>query len=350
MSEMWLGFKGRMGHSSVKALAVFGLLLAGILGCLAVSSVFTAINNPAEPVDVSLADLVSGAVKTGRYVRVSGYTNSRAAYEYTQDGKVTDTYYFLADRNVGDVVLVKADTPTLAGRKAGTVTITGMTRGVSGELATRLKKDMPDIEKAGLQVNAQIYISEGQKPPSLFGSLCGTLGFSLLGLLSVMPFFFPGVVFRPCPLPADVVPPSPDARVAVQASGLFLRLKQVQPTVETGKGMRQFDRAVANIIPHPDRSLLIYIHHIMRTKTYGVTVHTSVTDWGIFLDHNKVQSVEAGKLYGWGNRWAIRVRYLGVKGKPITLVLSFDQPWMQVVTVQLFRQLGFEVDTGEAIA
>jgi hypothetical protein len=151
---------------------------------------------------------------------------------------------------------------------------------------------------------------------------------------------FPTAVFAPQPMATVTGPVQGDE--GVKATGRFLRLKQVQPTIEMGRGSRKFNKAVANVINQGNKRLMIYIHHVVRTSVYGVPVGQRETDWGIFLDHGNVHAIEPGILYGWKNRSAVRIQYVQ-NNQPQTLILSFDQPWGQNLLVRRLRLLGFPV-------
>ena len=57
-----------------------------------------------------------------------------------------------------------------------------------------------------------------------------------------------------------------------------------------------------------------------------------------------VTAIEAGKLYGWEDRWAVRIRYRGQNDKPETLLVSFGHATLQSEFVQLLQKMGFLVD------
>jgi hypothetical protein len=147
-------------------------------------------------------------------------------------------------------------------------------------------------------------------------------------------------VFLPGPVP--VVAGPVQGNEGVRASGRFLHLKQVRPSIVTGKRTRRFEKAVANIVRLGNNRVMIYIHHVLRSYVYGVRVGTQESDWGVFLDQDSVQKIEPGTLYGWKNRHAVRIEHIQ-KEKPQTLVVSFEQPWGLSLFVKRLRLLGFAV-------
>ena len=58
--------------------------------------------------------------------------------------------------------------------------------------------------------------------------------------------------------------------------------------------------------------------------------------------------IEPGKVYGWKDRWAVRLRYKDEKEQSQTLFVIFNQPGLQAEFASLLRQTGFAVGTGEA--
>lgn len=344
MNETWLKIKGMLGDSAVKALAVLVLIAGGVFFIIAVSSLYTAITNPNEPQAAAISQLVDGTIGANRYIQISGYADHDVGYTQTEDGKAKATYYAMLDMDSGHLVIVEADTPTVSGRRDGAVTISGMTHSTPGELKELIESDLPAMEKAGFKASAKIYLSEGQKPASVIGALFFVFVLGAICLLSLVPLFFPGVVFAPAPLPLDVPQPAQKGNPGMRATGRFLRLQKVQPEIVIGRGARNFEKAVANLVPRAERDLMIYIHHIQRTKTYGVTVHKSETDWGVFINQGTLMSIESGKLYGWKNRRAVRFYYQGKNGKQERLILSFEYDWAHADAVALLQKMGFPVN------
>ena len=70
------------------------------------------------------------------------------------------------------------------------------------------------------------------------------------------------------------------------------------------------------------------------------------------LDRNRVQDVQPGKIYGWRDRLAVRVNYQDAAAapaaKPQTLIVSFNHAAAQQDFINLLRQRGFVVGTGDA--
>lgn len=344
MNTTWYKIQGMIG--SLKALALFVLIIFCILAIFAVQSTYTALINSSDPESVSIGQIVKGEVGTRKYVQVSGYADYEFGYTQTEDGKTTATYYVILDENSGHLLVVRAKEATVYGRQDGNTTLSGLLYSTPSELKKLIQSDEDKMKEAGYVTNANFYLNEASKPPSLIGSLIATLLLGGICLLCVITFFFPSVVFAPAPLDLDVPQPAEKGNPGVHATGKFIKLQQVRPELVLGKTQRKFENAVANIIPRAERNLLIYIHHIQRTKTYGVTIHKSETDWGAFFNGENVIAVESGLLYGWKNRRAVRFRYAGDKGKEEKLILRFDYDWAHADAVNLFQKLGFAVETG----
>jgi len=333
-----LRIKGTIGQ--LKPLFLLGLIIGAILLLVAVDGLSTALANPGEPQPVTVSQLVDGTVAKDQYVSVRGYAWYEPAYTEEEDGRTVATYFFLIDETTGHVVVVKADTKTLDGRTSQMVDLTGITTGTPSELANLIEEDVPGLLEEGFEMTSRLYISEGAKPPALGGSLLFVIAAGVLLLICIASFLFPNVTFAPHPLETFEIPT--EGNPGVRASGRFQALKQVRP-IEVGKKTRNFTRAVANIIPLSRDELVIYIHHVVRTYVYGVRVGKRESDWGIFLDRGNVTEIEPGKVYSLKTRWAVRFNYKGPKGKPQTLVISFEKPWGQSSFVGLLQKMGFQI-------
>jgi len=345
MNETWNRWQARIG--SLKPAAIFVVLLAGVFLIVAASNTMTALRNPKAPDPIAVRQLVDGTVGTGQWVSVSGYATLYDAYTLEEDGKQTATYFFLLDENTGHSVVVKAKTATTYGRQPGQVAFSGMTRSTPSDLERLIKEDIPDIENAGFVTTSSLYVHEEAKPPDLVTSFLGVLVLGAIVLASLVIMAFPTTVFRPHPLQLSIPSQLPQQRPATKATGQLQQLKSVKP-LQVGKKTRKFTNGVANIVPLAERKLMIYIHHILRTKTYGITVSKQETDWGAFVTGENVISVETGKLYGWKDRPALQFQYQGPRGKPETLVLSFETAEDQVNAVAILQRIGFAIDAQPA--
>ena len=337
--ELVLRIKGTIG--GLKPLFMIGLVIGAILLWGSINGLSSALANPGKPRSATVSQLVDGTVTKKQYISVRGYAWYEPAYTEEEDGKTTATYFFLIDETTGHVVVVKANTKTIDDRTSQMVNLTGITASTPSELAELIEEDIPGLEEEGFETTSRLYISEGATPPALGGSLLSVIAAGILLLLCLAAFLFPNVTFAPHPLETFEIPA--EGNPGVKASGKFQELKQLRPAIEVGKKTHNFTRAVANIIPLAKDKLAIYIHHIVRTYAYGVRVGKREGDWGIFLDRDNVTEIEPGKVYSLKNRWAVRFHYRGVKGKPQTLVISFDKPWGQSSFIRLLQQMGFQI-------
>jgi len=343
MNENSLRMRGRIG--GLKGVAVVALILALVLLCVGVADLNLAMKNSSgAPREVSLSDLIR-ETETGHYVTTSGYAIYDAGYEKTSDNKTTATYYFLIDADSGAMVLVKHSSASTMGKIEGMATVTGMTQIPESELKKSLQEDMPSFEEEGLSTTDALYIADGQTPPTVQTGVTFLGIGGVVALLSVIPFFFPGTVFAPYPM--NPAAPLPTQRPAVTASGVLQRLKSIEP-VEVGRGTQRFSNAVANLILRGEQDLLVYIHSGVRTKRYGITIHTQESDWAAFFTGQNVQSVEAGKIYGWKDKWCMRIQYLNPKGKPESFHVVFQDELALAGFFNLLKQARFPVVTAES--
>lgn len=341
MNETLLRWKARIG--ALKGFAIIGLIVALALLITGVVLLFTALNNPGgEPLQVTIEQLVAGEIDAGRYVTVAGTPDDEAAYEYTEDGRTTVEYYFLTNRATGNMILVKAARlyVGLSLTPGKNTLITGMTRSTYSDLRDLMEEDQAQFSQYGYQTNPQLYIGQDQTPPDLVTSLILVLlgGFGTLVCGGV--FFFPSMVFGPTPLDRDAQPPTKEKKdPPYKASGTFLRLASIKPTIQVGKGTRKFAQAIANLVPLSEEQLLVYIHHIYKSR-----YTTTETDWGIFLTPGQVTAVEPGKVYGWRDKPALRIQYRDAEQREQTVTLQFKHAAAQLEAARLLESLHFKIN------
>ena len=342
MSENSLRWKARLG--SLKALAALILLFAVIFLIPALGNLSVATSNPTEPQSVDISQLARNELGANQYVTVSGTAFYPSAYQKTSDGRVTEEYFFLFDVDTAAAILIQAKGTVSVLDSSEPKTITGLTHAPESELRNLILSDLPDIQSNGVTATADLYLGEDEKPPDIGASSAAVIGLGVVSALCLATFFFPGTVFGPRPVDS-LSAATGDA--GVKATGQFVQLASVQPSIQIGQGKRKFSNAVANVVPLENRRLMIYIHHILTTKTYGVTVNRRESDWGVFIDPANVIDIEPGKLYGWKDRAAVRLRYRDEAQKEQTLYVSFNHAAAQAEFAGLLRRMGFAVGSGE---
>ncbi len=342
MKETGLKWKGRIG--SLKALGFLVIIVACFILAFGVSNLNLAAKNSGEgPQNVTISQLVNGEIDSGRYVSVSGVAEYEVGYEETEDGRKTRNFYFLIDPNAGSMILIEHTSAYIVGLESGnSATITGMTRSTPTDLGNAIEGDLETYRGYGVETSAELYVKDGDTPPSVTGAMTTVCITIPVLILCVISFFFPSTVFGPYPVDSTA---TPSGRPRVKATGRFQRLAQIEPTIEVGKGSQKFTNVIANVGPPARGRVMIYIHHIVKTRTYGITVSTRESDWGVFFDTSNVHAVEPGKIYGWKTKWAVRFQYQGAKDKLETLYLIFEQAADQAWVVNLLRQSGFMIET-----
>jgi hypothetical protein len=339
MNETGLRWKGRIG--SLKIVGFFVGIVACIILAAGASTLNLALKNPdPEPQKVTISQLVNGEIDSGRYVSISGIAEYDVGYTETENGKTTRNFYFLVDPKSGNMILIEHHSPHIVDLDPGnSTTIAGMTRSAPSDLRSTIEDDVDSYREYDLETSTTLYVKDGASPPTTASgvtSLCVSVPLLLLG---VVPFFFPTTAFGPYPVDTTVPPPA--GRLNVRATGKFQKLKQLEPSIEVGKGSQKLTNSVANVVPLARGRLMIYVHRVVRSR-----YSTTVSDWGIFLDTDNVHAVEPGKVYSWKDRWAVRFQYQGPKDKPQTLFVIFEQPGDQAAFVDLVRKSGFVIETG----
>ncbi|MCJ7737194.1 MAG: hypothetical protein MUQ10_07775, partial [Anaerolineae bacterium] len=136
------------------------------------------------------------------------------------------------------------------------------------------------------------------------------------------------------------------------ARGTFRRLNSLYPFIDLGGRVRRFRDTPVNLKPLPGDQLLIQplMHEGRRTFTlklghqnFDLTVGTSPDQWAIVADEGNFIDMDPGKLYGWVDRWAIRIRYSLPGTGAQTVILSFQNPIAQAECVERLREIGFLV-------
>lgn len=342
MNESALRWKGRLGRLKPLALVLglVGLILL-IVGLITLSSALN--NDPNRPAEVSVGQLTRGEVPKSRYVTVDGFTDYDVCYTETEDGKTVARYYVLVDEEFLNLVVVKAAGFPIARPDLDPVTVTGMTRSMPSGLKDLVRSDVAEIHEYGLEINEDLYLAEGQNPPTKTSVWVLLIVGAVLLALAALLLLMPGTVFGPAPVEAAVAPVAGEA--GTKASGTFQGLKSVQP-LEVGRKARKFENAVANLVPLEDRRLLVYIHHVVTTRAYGLKVGRRESHWGVLIGQDNVVSIDPGKLYAWKDRPAVRLCYRDDKGKERQLLVSFDHAAAQAGFVKMLQQLGFAVGSG----
>ena len=344
MNENSLRWQGRIG--GLRGVSMFALLFLAMIAFVAGMMMISAFKNPGGPQSVTINQLVNGEIAKGKYVTFSGLAAYDIGYEeMDESGAVTTTYYFMIERNSGDMVLIKHSSPTVIAKANGMATVTGLTRFMSLDLQNLVKADLPLIQNEGLNTSTSLIVVDGDAPPKAGPSTTVFLLCVIGGLICVVPFLFPSTIFATYPL--DATSPRPEGRPPIKASGKFTELKSIKP-LKIGVKKQKFNEATANIIARAERDLVIYIHHVMTTKTYGITVRKTESDWAAFVNGDNVVSVEAGKILGWKDKWTVRFQVTGVKVEPEVLDLIFEGPGDQALVAELLQKMKFDVVAGEA--
>jgi hypothetical protein len=335
--EVVLRWKGRIG--SLKLLSLIVIVIALLLSILGIIRLSAALKNPGGyPTSVTLEQIVNDQVDNSTYIQVSGYAVYESLYEYVEDDTVKDVYYGIVDDIYGYVVLVKASDANLETRFDGYVQLIGMLHSTPSDLKRLVIEDRPEYEVNSLIITEKYYIMEGEAPPSPVNSGI-ILVFSLgVALIAIAPFFFPSIAFSFVPPVVGSADQELPIHRDIKATGRFIQIKSVQPNLIFGRRIRKFNNSVANVVRLSEDDVMIYIHHIQQTKLYGViTVGKHESRWAVRMNFRTVMKVEPGKVYGWKDRFAVRVQHKGWGKKPETLYITFGTAVEQAYFVRLMR-------------
>ena len=342
MDETWPRRLARIGALKPYALGI-GVVALVVLVSL-IPTLQTALNNPTEPQRVQIGQLVRGEIGKNRYVSVAGIALYQLTYEETENEKRVATLYGLVNVATGELILVRTTQP-LPNVEQEAVTITGMTHSVPTDYRTVIEGDLPMLTEAGLTATADLYLADGEKPGKANTLILGITALGLLVLLCAATLFFPSTVFRPQPVAAGTVPAAGTS--VIKATGRLQKLKQLEPSIETGRGTRRFREANASLVPMEAQRLMVYIHYVLRQTLYGIIpLGRQESHWAAIVDPSHTRDVEPGKLYGWRDRWAVQMRYQDEKSKLQALILSFDDAGAQAGLLKALQEMGFSVGGG----
>jgi hypothetical protein len=349
MNENLLRWKARLGSSKKIALIlIIGLFVFSIP---AFSDFEAALKNARGPQSIDIEQLVAGTVDAGQYVELSGYPIYDVGYRETSSyGTVLVVYYFLVDADTATTVLVKSsDTEIQSGKfPPEEATLKGITRTSPANIQEALQTDMADPLFEGIRMQPDIFLAEGEVPPSLFAAAGKLIAFGVLFLVCMATFFFPRTIFAVKPL--ETPNPASQRKITlpvVRATGRFARITQQEPKLQFSQYTKKFNGAIANLIPLEPGKLLIYIRYVTKTSLYGVvTISKTETHWGVIINTENLIDIEPGKQYGWRDDWAIRFRYKGTDNKENVLLVNFSSAELQTEIVKSLREKGFAVGSG----
>jgi hypothetical protein len=342
MNESLWRWQGRIG--SLKGLAFIVLIFVVIFSFPVIDNLNIAVRNTSGSQQVTISQLVSGNVNAKQYISVSGLASYDLAYTETEDGVTKAIIYPLIDRESGTVIFVRTTQTNLGTASDTMVTVAGLTSKAPSDLKRAIEKDIADINAAGFQTSTVLYIEDGKKPGQTIVFLMQLAGMGLVGILCIVTFFFPTIVFKV--FPPQQVAQGEAVNNTVKATGTFVQVKKMEP-LEFGKTKRKFTNSNANLLILDDKSLGVYIHFIYTTRVYGIQVSRQETDWMVLVKPLQIVAIEPGKLYGWRDLWALSVRYRDSNENEQKVLISFANAASQVNFVNYLRDTGFAVSSGQ---
>jgi hypothetical protein len=346
MNESSLRLKARIGN--LRGLSLFVLICVVVVLIALGPQAIRGISTPAEPRILTIGDMVAGGASADAFVATSGYAVYEVRYEETSDGRTVASYFLLIDETTGEGVVVKASTAQVVDRTSGPLGLTGLVHETPADLRDLIQTDLAEFSSQGIVLDPSFLVTEGERPMGAAAALAILAGSVFLGALSLVPLFFPTTVFAPRPVDTLAVSTAGATQSkGLLATGRFQQLKRLEPTLELGRRKQRFTNAVANLIRLADGRMALYIHHVVRTRLYGVvTISKQQSDWAVLISRTDPWRIDPGKIYGWKDRWAVRFRRQETGGKPETLYVSFDHAADQAEFVKSTREMGFSVGLG----
>lgn len=351
MNEKLNHFKARIGSLKTAAgVAIVILLLASVVSARILS---TALGNPEQPDQVTIRQIVEGDVGAGRFVTVSGYAKLDHGYGATEDGVIHYYYYYLVDDDSRCLIVVKADPATFHGHSPARVAVPGMTRPAPAELEELIDNDTLGVRQAGYLTTSLVYLEENARPPEKLIMITTMFVLCLGVLLFAAAFLFPSTLFQAMPVETfRIVDRDAGVDHTIWARGTFRRLHGLYPFIDIGGRTRKFRDTPVNVSPLPGHQILIQpiVHEGRRTfslrlghQNFNFSIGTSPDQWAIVMHEENFVDMDPGKLYGWVDRWAIRIRYSLAGSGTQSVILSFQNPIAQAECVERLRETGFLV-------
>jgi hypothetical protein len=298
---------------------------------------------------MSIDDLMAGGARPYRHVSLEGDAYYDVGYTETSNGATTAIYYIFLDPKGTQGLVVRAPTTSVPAQSPASITLTGLIHTSPPELSNAVEADLAMYRQHGVEVDPSFYLAEGERPMDAPVGLAILLGSVGLGVVAFVPLFFPTTVFAPQPATMSAAPSPLPPGQNVQATGRFQQLKSLHPTLETGRRWQRFTNAVANLITLQDGRLMIYIHHVVRTRMYGaITVSKRESDWAVLVSKSDPWQIEPGTIYGWKDRPAVRFRRQEMGRKMDDVYVIFNHPSPQAEFVTALRTSGFAVGMGLA--
>ena len=330
-------WKTRIG--TLKPLAVFGTIVSGLFVLLAIANLALTFQNPGgQPRTVRIEEIATAKIPSGTYVTVTGTVLNDP--DVQSDAEKSGSF-FLADTRTSSLVMVKSNS-FIQLPDGQELTLTGIVHRITPAQESRLATAVPGLEARQLAVNAQVYLSEGEQPLQTSAALLTTLGWALLLAICIVAMTFPASLFVPQPVEKEFAPPSeederPQRRLT--ATGLFQKLENNTPPYQFEKETKGCENVSATFERAGDWFVIKYKHY-KRVKLFGfVTSNIIESDWAIALDHDCAPAVEAGRLFAWTKKPALRIRYTNRQGKSQLLLLTFKNAAMWTSCIEILEDL-----------
>lgn len=333
MADRWLHWQARLGANKLLAslIAITMLLFLGMLH----ADLENSIDWLNGPVHRSLAELNEPANQYEQYVHVSGTALFDRALKRIDNGRVTMLYYPLIDERTDTTLWIRSAHPRIDIQKfkPQQINVSGMFRQTSPLARKWLDANTSMIESTGAPLTTWQLDAE-QTPLKPWLILPLIIGLSITLLLSVLALICPAIVFAPAPIePASIFETgAPGVRVA----GRFHRLRHLEPWIEFADAARNFRPAVAELLRLENRHLMVLARYTSRSRR-------ETTQWGVLIEPARLIKIEPGKLYGWRDRWAVRIEYYDQDWRTQSLIVSFNHSGAQAEFVERLKQMGYDV-------
>jgi len=331
VNERWLRWQARLGASKLPVwfAAITAFLFLGMLA----PDLTGALGHLTGPRRVTIHQLIN-QTQLNQYVRVAGTARYDLAVKQIENNRVVGVYYALVDQDTNEMVWVRSAEPTKEAMKSKPqhVTLEGITCPTMPNVRARLN--------AILFTSSAMHLNANQTPMNI--GLAGLIvaGLGIVILVGVVAIFCPQTVFVPEPIPPAAL--FATGEPGMRVSGFFHRIRRLQPWIEFSDAVKHLREVTGELVFLKDRCLFVRIHHIAWHSPTSISAPREI-EWGALIVPDHLLKIEPGKLYGWHDRWAVRLTYCDADNVPRALIVSFNHSGAQAEFINWLTHLGYSV-------
>lgn len=326
-SLLW---KTRIG--GLKPLWLFLAVVSGLSALTSVANLVLALQNPPEPVATSIIQIVNREVDSNDYISLRGVVQYEAVIDQMETSPIT--YFYLREQNNLALVRWQAERKPAEGEM---LSISGITYRSTSDQRKLISGSLAAMQETGIQINPDIYLNAGEKPPDRESETVKTLSLATVFLLCAVAISLPAMIFQPLAvLQADM---AGVAENKTRLTGKLRKLSKAAPPYEFEGGKEKFFENAEAVFERLGEKFIVKHHHYTRRSLFGfITMKIVETDWAVILHGSTISNVENGVVYAWRAYPALRLSYRDAHNNPQTLLLRFKNAATQQACLKAIRE------------